>query len=272
MRPDSTASFFPASRGGNRILALLRLPYDYFVFYAGLALFGLICLGWSLVAIVLHPLLPRSMGAPLGQFAIMAIFRLFLLALKASGIVKCDLGALDALREERSLIIAPNHPSLLDVVLVASRLPHITCIMKAQIWDNVFLGGGARLAGYIRNDSPGSMIRLAAAATREGSQLLVFPEGTRTLQHPVNDFKGGFALIAKTAGIPIQTVFIEANTSFLGKGWPLLRKPAFPLAYRVRLGERFEVTGDVKAFVADLEDYYRQTLAAGSAGPRETNR
>ena len=57
-----------------------------------------------------------------------------------------------------------------------------------------------------------------------------------------------------------------------GEGWPLFRKPAFPLAYRARLGERFEVTGDVKAFVADLEDYYRQTLAAGSAGPRETNR
>ncbi len=34
---------------------------------------------------------------------------------------------------ERGLIIAPNHPSLIDVVLVASRLPRVTCIMKAEI-------------------------------------------------------------------------------------------------------------------------------------------
>ena len=196
----------------------------------------------------------------------------FLLALRASGIVKLDLRALDALRGERPLIIAPNHPSLLDVVLVASRLPHIVCIMKAKIWDNIFLGGGARLAGYIRNDSPGNMIRLAKAGMRRGSQLLVFPEGTRTIEPPVNDFKGGFAIIAKTAGVPVQTVFIETNSPFLGKGWPLFRKPVFPLVYHVRLGQRFEVDGDVRTFVTGLEGYYRQELFAGNVPLRETSR
>jgi hypothetical protein len=40
----------------------------------------------------------------------------------------------------------------------------------------------------------------------------------------------------------------------------LLKKPDFPLVYSVRLGERFEVTGDVKAFVANLETYFRSEL------------
>jgi len=120
---------------------------------------------------------------------------------------------------------------LLDVVLVVSRLPHVVCIMKAEILRNLFLGGGARLAAYIRNDSCFAMIRTAAAAVGAGSQLLVFPEGTRTRRAPVNHFEGGFALIAKTARVPVQTVFIETNSLFLGKGWPLFRKPAFPLTY-----------------------------------------
>lgn len=254
----------------KRWVAWLKLPYEYLVLYGGLLLFGLSIFTWSVAAAVLHGLLPRRLGAPLGRFTIMALFRGFLFALRASGIIKCDLSALDALRGQRALIIAPNHPSMLDAVLVVSRLPHVICIMKAPIWDNLILGGGARFAAYICDDSPFSLVRLSAAAVRAGNQLLVFPEGTRTRQWPVNGFKGGFALIAKTARVPVQTVFIETNSPYLSKGWPLYRKPDFPLVYSARLGQRFEVEGDVKTFVADLECYYRQTLAPGNPAHADT--
>lgn len=264
MRPITTVTWPASSRRVNRVLTWLKHPYEYMVFYGGLLLFGLSAVIWSVAATVSYLLLPRRLGAPLGQFTIMAIFRGFLFVLQASGIVKCDLSALDALRQERSLIIAPNHPSLLDVVLVVSRLPNVVCITKGEIWDNLFLGAGARLAAYIRNDSPLGMIRLGAAEVRAGRQLLVFPEGTRTQRKPVNHFKGGFALIAKTTRVPVQTVFIETNSLFLSKGWPLFRKPAFPLIYRATLGQRFEVADDVKTFVADLECYFQKTLTPGN--------
>ena len=270
MRPNLTASYYAPGVDANRAPSRLKLGYEYLVFYGGLLLFGLPAVIWGLAASALNLLLPRRLGAPLGQFAIMAIFRGYLFLLQASGIVRCDLSALDALRDERSLIIAPNHPSLLDVVLVVSRLPHVVCITKAEIWDNLFLGAGARLAAYIRNDSPFGMIRLAAAAVRAGRQLLVFPEGTRTRREPVNRFKGGFALIAKIARVPVQTVFIETNSPFLSKGWPLFKKPAFPLIYRARLGRRFEVEADVKTSVVDMECYYRESLEPGAHPPGDT--
>jgi 1-acyl-sn-glycerol-3-phosphate acyltransferase len=191
----------------------------------------------------------------------MYCFRFFLGCLRATGLFRCDLRALDALRAEPGLVIAPNHPALIDVVLITSRLPRVTCIMKAELWDSPLLGGSARLARYIRNDSPVSLVRLAAREVKQGSQLLVFPEGTRTVKPPVNAFKGGFALIAKHAGVPVQTVFIETNSRYLGKGWPLYRMPALPLYYRVRLGQRFTVEGDVKAFTARLEAYFANQLA-----------
>lgn len=239
----------------------LKSIYEYFVLYGGLLFFALICLAWSLPAGVLRHLLPQGIAIRVGQYAIMAGFRLYLLAVRASGLVKCDLSALDSLRGE-PLIITTNHPALIDVVLVGSRLPRMVCVLKANLLDNPMLGGGAKMAGYIRNDSTGNLIRRAATATREGSQLLIFPEGTRTVTPPINPFKGGFGLVAKKAGVPIQAVFIEASSPFLGKGWALWNKPEFPLVYRARLGERFEVTGDVKTFVADLEAYYRRELPA----------
>lgn len=235
--------------------------YEYFVLYGGLLFFALICLAWSLPAVILRRLMPQRIGVRVGQYAIMQGFRIYLFVLRVSGLFKFDLSALDALRGE-PLIITTNHPGLIDVVLIGSRLPRMVCVLKANLLDNPMLGGGAKMADYIRNDSTGNLIRRAAVATREGSQLLIFPEGTRTVTSPINPFKGGFALVAKKADVPIQAVFIEMSNPFLGKGWPLWKKPEFPLVFRARLGERFKVTGDVKTFVADLETYYRRELSA----------
>jgi len=249
------------------LIARLRRLYEYLVFYTGLLLFGAWALAWSSLSALLCVVLPRSWRMPLGRAAVMAFCRGFLGLLRASGIVRIDLAALDALRGEGSLVIAPNHPSLLDMVLLASRLPDLACIIKAPLRANPLLGGGARLASYICNDPPLLMVRGAVSELRAGRQLLIFPEGTRTTQGPVSGFKGGFALIARNAGAPVQTVLIETNTPFLGKGWPLLRKPDFPLVYRARLGQRFEVQGATRPFVEQLERYYQRELGAAAAVP-----
>ena len=242
------------------ITAGLRILYEYTALYISLALFGGTGLAYTLIGAVLYPLLPRRFGARLGRLIMTGLFRSYLIFVKSTGLVKYDLSALDALGDE-TIIIAPNHPGLIDVVLIGSRLTNVVCIMKADIQDNIMFGGAARLAGYIRNDSIGNMVRTSVAGLKEGSQLLIFPEGTRTTAHPLNKFKSAFALIARKSGAPVQTVFIESNTRFLGKGWQLTKKPQFPLIYKVTLGKRFEATGDTKTFVDDMEKYYREQLA-----------
>lgn len=238
----------------------LRRGYEVAVFYGLLAVFGLSSLLWSVPAALLHAVLPRRLGEPLGQLMIMAGFRYFVAAMRLTGIIQCDLSSLDALRRSGPVVIAPNHPSLLDAVLVISRLPRVVCAAKADIWDNVFLGAGVRLAGYVRNDSPAALVRQAAQRLRAGRHFLIFPEGTRSGAAPIGEFKGGFALIARQAEAPVQTVFIESNSRFLGKGWPLFRRPAFPLVYRVRLGRRIAVSGDIHRFVDELHAYFQQEL------------
>lgn len=244
----------------------LRTLYDTLTFYCGLVLLGGICLSWCALAAVLYPILPRAGGRKLGRLGIMAGFRFYFGVLRLSGRFVWDVSALDELKAERSLLIAPNHPCLLDAALIVSRLPHAVCIMKSDVIGNVFLGAGARLARYIRNDSPRGMIRLAVAELREGAQLLVFPEGTRTTRAPVNRFKPGFALMARKADAAIQTVFIETDTAYLSKGWPIFKRPRMPIAYRVRLGRRFDPPQDIPAFMTEFERYYAHQLASAQIG------
>lgn len=244
----------------------LSFPYECLVYYGGLLLFAVMCLAWSLAAVPLGLLLPRNIGIGLGRWMIALGFRTYLRFLELSGIIKCDLGALDELSRERSLIIAPNHPSLIDAVLIVSRLRNVVCIMKANLWNQLTFGGSAKLAGYIRNISQAKLITEATQEIQAGSHLLVFPEGTRTIGNTIRPFKGGFALIAKRAHAPVQVVLIEINRPFLCKGCSLLKKPEFPLEFRVRLGERFPPPGEVRPYISRIERYCRSQVAGNDAG------
>ncbi len=255
-----------------------RFPaaYEYFCLYAGLGSLGVLCLGWSLVAALLDPLLPQRLGRPLGRRAITGCFRLYLRLLTLLGACRFDIRALDALRDQGPMILAPNHPCLLDAVMVISRLPDVGCIMKATLQNNLFLGGGARLARYIPNASPLQMVYAACEDLALGSQLLIFPEGTRTVRAPVNPIMPSVALIARRAKVPVQTLIIETDSAYLAKGWPLFRRPPMPIRYKIRLGRRFEPPKNAAAFSAELEAYFAAELARaelvpppfpGAAGP-----
>jgi 1-acyl-sn-glycerol-3-phosphate acyltransferase len=238
----------------------LHRLYEIFSQWFGLGLLGVIALTWSTLSVPLYYILPKSWADPLGRWAITLGFRFYLGALSLIGACRFDLSALDALRDENAMIIAPNHPCLLDAVMTISRLPNMTCVMKADIVDNIFLGAGARLAGYIRNDAQLSMIKQSVAALGNGKHLLIFPEGTRTTRWPVNVCKGTAALIARRAKVPIQTVFIETDSPFLIKGWSLFKRPAMPITYRVRLGRRFDPPEKAGAFTEQLERYFIDEL------------
>lgn len=127
------------------------------------------------------------------------------------------------------------------------------------------MGAGARLARYIPSDPVRLMIQHAIKDFENGSQLLLFPEGTRTMTDPVNTFKGSIGIISNHAQVPVQTILVEADTRFLSKGWSLFRKPALPIHYRVSLGKRFDPPENTQQFMLELEQYFRHELVIGSA-------
>lgn len=246
--------------------ALLAV-YDWSVFYLCLAEFVLMSLLWSALASVLHLVLPRRLGRRAGRLGIMLSCRLFLATLTLTGRFHFDLRPLDALRKEKAMIIAPNHPSLWDAVMIGSRLPDIACIMKAEIVNNLLVGAGVRLAQYIPNNSIRAMISLALDDLRAGNHVLLFPEGTRTVAPPIGRITGAVGVIACRAQVPVQTVLVETDSRFLCKGWPAWRRPELPLSYSVRLGRRFDPPVNSAAFVNELQAYFSASLAPAAAAP-----
>jgi 1-acyl-sn-glycerol-3-phosphate acyltransferase len=242
------------------MLRPLKITYEYFALYSSLTLLGLICLTWSVFAIPLYFVLPRRLGTAVGRRGIMSGFRIYAWSLSITRTYRLDLRDIDSLKGGPPLILAPNHPCLIDALLILTRHPNIVCVMKSALMRNAFLGSGSRLARYVPNDSSRQMVKESVAHLREGGVLLLFPEGTRTTRSPINTLVGSVGLIAKHAHVPVQTLVIETDSPFLSKGWPLFRRPALPIVYRVRLGKRFDPPVDVAAFTAELDRYYRQEL------------
>ncbi|MHB8255531.1 MAG: lysophospholipid acyltransferase family protein, partial [Acidiferrobacter sp.] len=154
----------------------LGVTLDTIRLIVGLALGAFVSLFWSLIAIPLFWVLPEKHGRSIGRGFVLKAFRGYLKTLALMGAYRIDAQALDLLQTTDPLIVAPNHPALLDAIIALSRIPNLACIMKARIADNLFLGAGARLCRYIRNDTPHSMIHAAIAELRAGRHLLLFPE------------------------------------------------------------------------------------------------
>ena len=241
-------------------MSFLRRLFQGALFYVLLLHLGAMSLTWNLVSLLLYPLLSRQQGTIVGRAAISSVYRGFWTCAQWLGLMRIDYTALDVLSRDAGLIIAANHPSMLDALLVVARVPRGICIMRASLMRNPFLGAGARLARYIRNEPPRGMIRGAVENLKAGGQLVLFPEGTRTLQAPINPFRPGITLIAYMAQVPIQTVFIETPSPYLGKGWPIWRTPQFPVVFNVRLGERFAPEPDHMGLLKRLEHYFATEL------------
>jgi 1-acyl-sn-glycerol-3-phosphate acyltransferase len=231
---------------------------------------GVISVVWNLIALALL-WLPAPLGQRIGRAGISLGYRFYWLCGRASGLMRLDASALDMLRDEPGgLIVAANHPSMLDAMMLVARLPRGVCVMKAGLMHNPLLGAAAKLARYIPNDDPVTLIRRSTACLREGGQLVLFPEGTRTESAPINRLLPGLGRIAQRAGVPVQTVLIETDSPYLGKGWPLWRLPPLPIVFRARLGQRFCVESytppgggpraATNALMADLDAYFRREL------------
>lgn len=243
---------------------LLWRSYESIAMVLGLGALAIICLLWLPFALILKPILPRKHGQSLGRLAIRLGFRSYLAFLETLCACRFDLAELDRLQDEGPLILVANHPSLLDAVMILSRFPNAVCVMKAALLDNILFGSAARLARYIRNNAPLEMILSAREELQAGAHLVIFAEGTRTLNFPLEACMPTTGLIAGRAKVPVQTLLIEFSTPYLGKAWPLFRRPELPLSCRIRCGRRFPPPTNVAAFTAELERYLRSELTVST--------
>lgn len=186
------------------------------------------------------------------------------------GIIELEFSGFERAASWRGSVIAPNHPSILDAILLGSRLPVLDCVMNSRLLRDPVMSGAARLCRFIRNDTPLSMVRDTRDRLAAGRNVLIFPEGTRTCGSPVGPFRHGFALAAAHAGAPIRTILIECDSDYFGRDFRFFRPAPCPIRYRLTASQVFHPARDEdpRACSAEIEEFFRASLVRDDQGVR----
>lgn len=247
---------------------MIKYCWEWLLYLLLLVYWAVTSVSISLIGTLLYLILPQKYALVGGRFMLQKDFQFFIFFLKKIGLLILEDEELKALANRQgSMIVAPNHIALWDVVFIVAQVPKLICIMKESILKNPFFGGQAgRLAGYIPVNSISQMLKLAKNRLKDNDQLLLFPEGTRTKTDAqwMNPLQGGVALLARQTASPVVPIFIRSNTRFFEKGWPIYRKPEFPLKINISVGEPTLVAEgeSVQEFAKRLENIFIDELSS----------
>jgi len=137
--------------------------------------------------------------------------------------VKVEIRGADNLEPNSPYVLTSNHQGWFDIFAALGYFPiPFSWLAKEELFKVPFLGRAMYSAGYIpidRSDRRKALISMGKAAEiiRRGTSVFIFPEGTRSIDGSVREFKkGGFVLAAKSQQ-PIVPISISGSYQILPK-------------------------------------------------------
>jgi 1-acyl-sn-glycerol-3-phosphate acyltransferase len=181
------------------------------------------------------------------------------LILKTTG-VRVEVSGLERLDPARSYVFAANHQSIYDIPIVFTALPfQLRIVAKESLGKIPFLGWHLQRTGHLLVDRsrPGAgIVKKMARLVGERHSLIVFPEGTRSVDGTVARFKGGPFVLALEAHVPIVPVSISGSRYVMKKG----RLMVCPGEVSVTVHEPIETAGAKRPAVRQLVDRVRENV------------
>jgi 1-acyl-sn-glycerol-3-phosphate acyltransferase len=159
--------------------------------------------------------------------------------------IRLSVQGLENLQKSHSYILISNHASLLDIPGIVSAFPFpVRFIAKKSLaWFPIF-GWSLRLSGHILIDRQSAQsalksLKKAASLLKSGISIIIFPEGTRSPDGQVKEFKGGGFLLALKSQVPIVPVSIGGTYQMLPRtGWRF-----FPGTIKIHVGDPIPTQG-----------------------------
>jgi len=119
-------------------------------------------------------------------------------------------------------VIISNHQSILDILIINCLRYRFKWISKIEVMKRPVLGWYLKMAKYITVDrgnkeSKEEMIEQSYNLLRRGTSIMMFPEGTRSINCEIGFFKRGAFQLAIRASLPILPVLIDGTGKILPK-------------------------------------------------------
>jgi 1-acyl-sn-glycerol-3-phosphate acyltransferase len=181
--------------------------------------------------------------------------------------VKVEVEGGEQLVPGRTYVLASNHQSLFDTPILFAYLPLSFRILYKKSLNRIpFLGWHLFLSGHIgvERENPSrarDSLEHAADRIRKGTSVVVFPEGTRSYDGVMKNFrKGSFRLTIK-ARTPVVPLTIADSHLVMKRG----RVTVYPRTVRLTIDRPIEIEDLDESDAAALSDRVREVVARNLA-------
>lgn len=138
--------------------------------------------------------------------------------------VKVRVSGRENINKDTSYVFVANHQGAYDIFAIYGYLGHnFRWMMKKGLEKIPFVGYSCRVSGHIfvDNSTPSATARTMAAAEKQlsgGMSVVVFPEGSRTLDGKMHSFRRGAFKLATEFSLPIVPITIDGAYKILRRG------------------------------------------------------
>ena len=176
--------------------------------------------------------------------------------------IRLVVAGLDRVPAEGPVIYMGNHQGNFDIHALSIAIPRLfSWVAKEELFRVPLFGRAMRRAGYIaldRSDGRKALrsMRLAAERIAAGASVVIFPEGTRTVDGSLLPFKRGAFLLAAKAGVPIVPFTINGSREINPRNRLELKPGTISVSFAQPI-----LTAEVPE--GDLMERVREAIAAG---------
>ncbi len=214
--------------------------------------FGLLgILVWSIGFPLISMLVAKPRRLHAAHLTAHYCFRFFIALMRFLRVISYEIVGEQKLNQPGCLIVA-NHPSLIDIVFLISRVTNAVCIVRQELLNNPFMSSAIKHGGYVVNNDPELLINDCVTVLDQQMSLIIFPQGTRTPASDNIKFQRGSARIALQAKVEIIPVYIECHPPHLMKGERWYNVPTTRPHYRIIVGDKINPENHVDSSLPSL--------------------
>jgi 1-acyl-sn-glycerol-3-phosphate acyltransferase len=200
------------------------------------------------------------------RMAIYLSWRFFVFLMSICDSISVKIKNFEKLKNIKGQIIVANHPSLIDVVILISCIPQADCIVKGSLAENFFMKNIIKSLYIVNSLDFEKVLSKCDESLKKGHNLIVFPEGTRTVPGQKSQISRGTAHIAIQTHSNILPIRINCNPPGLLKNQKWHHVPEKRMEYvlevkdLIKIDEFINNKADKPIMARRLTDKFKEAL------------
>lgn len=168
---------------------------------------------------------------------------------------------------KQAYVMVLNHNSMVDIICIYNLPLVFKWVSKKEVYRIPIVGRLLFAHGdiVINRASAKEAMQLVHNKGKEwlakGASVSIFPEGTRSKDHEIHNFKAGAFILAKDAGVPILPIVLDGTNTMIHKGWLMNWRNKITIKILPPVSAQEVEERPVKEVMADVHDSMVEALA-----------